>query len=150
MASFFRRKNREPSISSMGSSETRGSTDTHKHRDRALPNYFGEDAPERAGSAFRNRLKDMKSRWSDIMNVDDLLQAELADARLHPEIQWAASLRRSNDLCDAEAALVKARRKKAVKQLKRFLKLPDDEEVDERDIPIVCLGGSGGGFRAVS
>jgi len=30
------------------------------------------------------------------------------------------------------------------------LKLPDDEEVDERDVPIVCLGGSGGGFRAVS
>jgi len=39
------------SISSMGSSETRGSTDTHKHRDRALPNYFGEDAPERPGES---------------------------------------------------------------------------------------------------
>lgn len=46
--------------------------------------------------------------------------------------------------------MVRARRRKAVKQLKRFLKLPEYEEVDERDIPIVCLGGSGGGFRAVS
>lgn len=46
--------------------------------------------------------------------------------------------------------MVKARRKKAVKQLRRFLQIPDDEEIDERDVPIVCLGGSGGGFRAVS
>lgn len=102
------------------------------------------------GSAFLNRIKDMKSRWSDMLNVDDLLAAELSDARLHPEIQWSASLRRSNDLCDEEAMLVKERRKRAAKQLQRFLRLPDEEEVDERDVPIVAIGGSGGGFRAVS
>lgn len=96
-----------------------------------------------------NRLKDIKSRWSDIMNVDDLLAAELSDPRINPEIQWAASLRRSNDLCDQEATLVKERRKRAVKQLHRFLRLPEDEVVDERDVPIVAIGGSGGGFRAV-
>lgn len=92
----------------------------------------------------------MKSRWSDMLNVDDLLAAELSDARMHPEIQWSAGLRRSNDLCDQEATLVRERRKRATKQLHRFLRLPEDEEVDERDVPIVAIGGSGGGFRAVS
>jgi hypothetical protein len=112
-----------------------------------VPVYLTINGP---GSAFLNRFKDMKSRWSDMLNVDDLLAAELSDARMHPEIQWSAGLRRSNDLCDQEATLVKERRKRATKQLHRFLHLPEDEVVDERDVPIVAIGGSGGGFRAVS
>lgn len=48
---------RTQSISSMGSSETRGSTDTQKHRAGGhLPDYYGEEAPERGGeSRFGNR-----------------------------------------------------------------------------------------------
>ena len=39
------------SISSMGSSETRGSTDTQKYRAGHLPDYHGEEAPERGGES---------------------------------------------------------------------------------------------------
>lgn len=77
----------------MGSSETRGSTDTHKHRDRALPNYFGEDAPERAGESQRCNERWDHSRMREGKEVELELEPEadiLGAAWLGAEVRWRA------------------------------------------------------------
>jgi hypothetical protein len=93
-----------------------------------------------------NQLSLSCSLYGTQYSQDDALEQELTDARLHPEIQWTAQLRRSNDLCDAEAALISQRRRRAVRQLRAFLQIPEDQEINELDVPIVAMGGSGGEY----
>ncbi|KAI0354075.1 FabD/lysophospholipase-like protein [Trametes cingulata] len=52
------------------------------------------------------------------------------DPVVHPECDWDAEVRLGEDLCLAERAFL-------------------ESEVDERDLPIVAIAGSGGGYRAM-
>lgn len=58
--------------------------------------------------------------------------------------------RRTNDLHEDEIKYVSLRRQRiaVTGALKRFLDLPEDEEVNPDDVPIIGLGGSGGGYRS--
>lgn len=72
------------------------------------------------------------------------------DLSLSPHQLKQAILRRNNSLSPEEVGFLQARRKRiaASQDLVRFLELPEGTVIDERDVPVIGLGGSGGGMRA--
>lgn len=80
------------------------------------------------------------------------LAAEIwADARdpfTHPEIEYAAKVRVSGELCDEEKTFLDRRRKMIVPALARFLGV-DEKDIHPDDIPTIAMCGSGGGLRAL-
>ncbi|KAG8936963.1 hypothetical protein FRC02_009100 [Tulasnella sp. 418] len=80
------------------------------------------------------------------------LYSEIADTppdiKYNPEVQWDATVRLGDGLCFSERAYLKDRKRK---MLSAFAKLMDvaPSEIDERDLPIIAIAASGGGFRAM-
>ncbi|KAJ7703025.1 acyl transferase/acyl hydrolase/lysophospholipase [Mycena rosella] len=72
------------------------------------------------------------------------------DPTLSPHLNDVARLRRCNALTPEELAFLDActRRIATEGSLTRFLELSEGEAIDQRDVPIIALGGSGGGMRA--
>lgn len=70
------------------------------------------------------------------------------DIKLHPELEWDAEVRLGTELSRQERAFLRNRKEAMVEA---FAKLMDvaAEEVDPRDIPVVAVAGSGGGYRAM-
>ncbi|ODV92452.1 hypothetical protein CANCADRAFT_86908 [Tortispora caseinolytica NRRL Y-17796] len=75
--------------------------------------------------------------------------ASSKDANLHPEILKTASVRFGNGLCTQEQQFLANRRQVVKKSLASFLDIPLDQ-IDDRDVPVVGLVGSGGGYRAMT
>ncbi|KAM0786259.1 hypothetical protein ACM66B_007058 [Microbotryomycetes sp. NB124-2] len=61
-----------------------------------------------------------------------------------------ARLRRNNSLSEQEETFLEHRlqRIKESAELRSVLRLPREEQIDIRDVPVIGLGGSGGGMRA--
>lgn len=70
------------------------------------------------------------------------------DPLIHPECNWDAEVRLGDELCLSERAFLRERRRKMKKAFAKLFNV-DESEIDERDIPIVAIAGSGGGFRAM-
>lgn len=70
------------------------------------------------------------------------------DPEVHPEIVRPATVRISDELCDQEKAFLRKRKQYTAKALAKYLDL-DEDEVDEADVPIIGICGSGGGLRAL-
>lgn len=66
------------------------------------------------------------------------------DPTIHPEVEWDAEVRLGEELCIAERAFI-GERLRAMRKPFAALMGVDENEVDERDIPIVAIAGSGGG-----
>ncbi|CAE6517944.1 unnamed protein product [Rhizoctonia solani] len=66
----------------------------------------------------------------------------------HPEYDWEAEVRLGDELCMAERAFLRSRRRKMRAAFAELFGIPI-HEIDERDLPIVAIAGSGGGFRAM-
>ncbi|KAK4126211.1 FabD/lysophospholipase-like protein [Parathielavia appendiculata] len=73
---------------------------------------------------------------------------EAHDPFTHPEIQYAAKVRVSNELCDEEKTFLERRRMMIVPALARFLRI-DEEDIHPDDVPTIAMCGSGGGLRAL-
>ncbi|KAH8099985.1 FabD/lysophospholipase-like protein [Cristinia sonorae] len=73
---------------------------------------------------------------------------EPADPTIHPEIEWDAEVRLGNDLCISERAFLHERRRAMREPFAKLIGV-SVEEVDERDLPVVAIAGSGGGYRAM-
>ncbi|KAI5116571.1 hypothetical protein M0805_006728 [Coniferiporia weirii] len=71
------------------------------------------------------------------------------DQNIYPECQWDASVRLGDTLCMSERAFLRERRRKMKTAFARLFDV-DESEVDERDLPVVAIAGSGGGFRAMT
>ena len=67
------------------------------------------------------------------------------DLALHPECEWDAQVRLGEDLCIAERAFLGERKRKMRLAFAKLMGVPESE-VDERDLPIVAIAGSGGGM----
>ncbi|KAL7627512.1 hypothetical protein AAE478_001705 [Parahypoxylon ruwenzoriense] len=73
---------------------------------------------------------------------------EAHDPYIHPEIQYSAKVRVSDELCDEEKEFLARRRKIVTAALARYLGL-DEKDVNPDDVPTIAVCGSGGGLRAL-
>ncbi|KAI9816231.1 MAG: hypothetical protein M1827_001832 [Pycnora praestabilis] len=79
--------------------------------------------------------------------ADDVWR-EAHDPDINPEIQWGASVRVSNELCDEERSFLERRKKYTTTALARYLEIPE-KDIDPADVPTIAMCGSGGGLRAL-
>lgn len=116
----------------------------------SLPNISGTLA------AWRDSLASVSTAFSNLQNElslgpDSTYARILKDAEnpdIHPEIQWDARVRLGRDLPHTERAFARNRRGRMRHDFARLLDVPV-EEVDERDLPVVAIAASGGGYRAM-
>ncbi|KAK4236978.1 acyl transferase/acyl hydrolase/lysophospholipase [Achaetomium macrosporum] len=73
---------------------------------------------------------------------------EAQDPFTHPEIQWSANVRVSDELCDEEKTFLERRRRMIVPALARYLGVKE-EDIHPDDVPTIAMCGSGGGLRAL-
>ena len=73
---------------------------------------------------------------------------EAHDPFINPEIEYSASVRLSEELCDEEKEFREKRKKHTRAALAKYLGLPD-EEIHPDDVPCIAMVGSGGGLRAL-
>ncbi|TGJ83762.1 hypothetical protein E0Z10_g5006 [Xylaria hypoxylon] len=81
-------------------------------------------------------------------SLADEIWREAHDPSVNPEIQYSASVRVSNDLCEEEKEFLSRRKKVTVAALARYLDL-DERDIDPADVPTIAMCGSGGGLRAL-
>ncbi|KAI9271702.1 acyl transferase/acyl hydrolase/lysophospholipase [Phascolomyces articulosus] len=108
--------------------------------------------------AFESQLESMRETYEQFWNflsmdefrkiVEESRREDL-DATLHPEITLDAEVRMGTELPDEEE---KFRIKRQTWQREAFAKFigVDPKQVDPRDIPIVGIAASGGGYRAMN
>ncbi|OJT06010.1 Cytosolic phospholipase A2 zeta [Trametes pubescens] len=78
---------------------------------------------------------------------DEIVNAPV-DPAVHPECDWDAEVRLGEDLCLAERVFLSERKRRMKASFAELMGVPEIE-VDERDLPIVAIAGSGGGYRAM-
>ncbi len=81
-------------------------------------------------------------------SLADEIWREAHDPSVHPEIQFAATVRVSDDLCREEKAFRAQRKLVTAAALAKYLGLAE-AEVNPDDVPVIALCGSGGGLRAL-
>lgn len=79
--------------------------------------------------------------------ADDIWK-EAQDPEINPEIEYSASVRVSNDICDEEKEFLQKRKLATRTALAKYLGLPE-ESVHPDDVPCIAMVGSGGGLRAL-
>ena len=88
-------------------------------------------------------------RWHDMSHLRRLVAYDDQDTETFPELEWDAHVRCSSELHDEEKAAIYQRRihmsSHGANTLAQFLQLPDDEYVHPDDVPLIAIGGSGGG-----
>ncbi|KAJ2907373.1 cytosolic phospholipase A2 zeta [Zalerion maritima] len=82
-------------------------------------------------------------------SLADEIWSEAHDPCVHPEIQYSATVRVSDNLCDEEKEFLSRRKKVTAAALARYLGL-GDTEVHPDDVPTIAICGSGGGLRALT
>jgi hypothetical protein len=108
-----------------------------------------------SSGTFERFVKRPLTQFVKVAGVPKEVARDAKAQALHPETEWVGALRRSNALSDAEQAFLHARLSRLTGSrrngglLASYMKLEDlDEEVLLEDIPVIGLGGSGGGMRA--
>jgi cytosolic phospholipase A2 len=81
-------------------------------------------------------------------SLADEIWQEAHDPYTNPEIEYAASVRVSSELCKEEREFRMKRKKATTTALAKYLGLPE-EEVHPDDVPCIAMVGSGGGLRAL-
>ncbi|KAI9469220.1 acyl transferase/acyl hydrolase/lysophospholipase [Coemansia mojavensis] len=70
------------------------------------------------------------------------------DKEIHPELLQTTSVRLGQDICKQEAEFQQKRARHIHRSFAEFIGEPV-ESIDPRDIPLIGIAGSGGGFRAM-
>lgn len=92
---------------------------------------------ERLNALFLELSLGPGSLYSDIVDRSP-------DPNVYPEVEWDASVRLGEDLCISERAFLEERRRAIKTPFARLVGVNPDE-IDERDLPVVAIAGSGGG-----
>lgn len=100
-------------------------------------------------STIRSRISDL---FQELSLGPGSLYSEIVDTppdpRIYPEVEWDAEVRLGEDVCLAERAFLAERKRIMKASFAQLMGIPEDE-VDERDLPIVAIAGSGGGESPV-
>jgi cytosolic phospholipase A2 len=107
--------------------------------------------------SLSQKAKAIVERWYqravDLASVKTLLQRDETDFATFPELKWDAQVRHGSSLHYEEQRFIELRKLRMSSRgedaLHRFLGLSPDEKVDPRDVPLVALGGSGGGYKVM-
>ncbi|WFD26331.1 phospholipase A2 [Malassezia nana] len=98
-------------------------------------------------------LERWRLRWYDMSHLRRLVAVDDEDVETFPELEWDAQVRCSSDLHADEQAAIEERRRlmssEGTNALAQFLQLPEGEYVHPDDVPLIAMGGSGGGYRAM-
>ncbi|CAO1621813.1 unnamed protein product [Sympodiomycopsis kandeliae] len=101
-------------------------------------------------------LRRWKVRWSDLLDVSDIEEASWDDVNQHPEILRTGQVRlHSENSCPSpEALFIHARRHFMLPHFRQLLEEQQHWSAPEHrlhasDLPLIAIGGSGGGFRAM-
>lgn len=105
---------------------------------------------------WKDSLASVSSAFSSLqtelsLGPDSTYARILADAHnpnVHPEVQWDAEVRLGRDLPHTERAFLRNRRERIRAAFAELVGVPLDQ-VDERDLPVVAVAASGGGYRAM-
>jgi hypothetical protein len=116
-----------------------------------------ESSEKRNSQLKRSRPGTIINRWVrkavDLAQVKKQLRTDNKDLVTYPELNWDSAVRRLSSLHPEEQRFIELRRHRISSQgansLHKFLDLSEDEHVDPRDLPLIGLGGSGGGYRAM-
>ncbi|KAI3338707.1 acyl transferase/acyl hydrolase/lysophospholipase [Ustulina deusta] len=81
-------------------------------------------------------------------SLADEIWKEAHDPSVNPEIQYSATVRVSDDLCEEEKEFLSRRKKVAVAALAHYLDL-NEQDINPADVPTIAMCGSGGGLRAL-
>ncbi|KZO96364.1 FabD/lysophospholipase-like protein [Calocera viscosa TUFC12733] len=121
--------------------------------DMSMPNHEekkGIHSMHELGHALKESVKHGAHKMHDLLQVNSHFKHDDKDYHLYPELEWDAELRRNNALHLEELQFLDTRRKRIAESgvLAKFIGLPPDEVVNPEDVPIIGIGGSGGGYRA--
>ncbi|WAO96775.1 Lysophospholipase [Fusarium falciforme] len=149
--------NQQPRLRSHGILTTKPSPHhLPRFRDQA-GNIVQSSADSAVSVTAWRRVAHIVERWYgravDLAQVKALLKRDDQDLKTYPELRWDAQVRNGSSLHHKERTFIELRRRKISSagddSLRHFLDLPPGETVDPRDVPLVALGGSGGGYRAM-
>jgi phospholipase A2 len=138
-------------------SKTSSQLSANKVGNIALHDTSPKPSSPSESQATRPAPRKTRQRWLqravDLAQVKKLLKNDDKDTRSYPELDWDASVRRSSSLHPEEQRFIRLRKHRisslGANSLHYFLILPENEQVDPRDVPLIALGGSGGGYRAM-
>ncbi|PWN38801.1 FabD/lysophospholipase-like protein [Ceraceosorus guamensis] len=108
---------------------------------------------ERIASVLAEAAR-LPRRWfdraKDLAEIRGRIQEEEIDVKRWPELQWDSHVRVSRRMHPIESRFLRQRRRAVAQSgsLSRLLDLPKDEVVHPKDVPLIGIGGSGGGYRA--
>ncbi|CAG1960804.1 unnamed protein product [Fusarium graminearum] len=131
-------------------------TPTRFRNGKALTSRVAPDnEPNKA--SLSNKTTRIIDRWyarvADLASVKTSLKRDGMDTATYPELQWDAKVRYGSSLHPKEQEFIHLRKVRISSEgknsLHHFLCLPPDEIVDPRDVPLLSLGGSGGGYRVM-
>ncbi|KAK5675126.1 hypothetical protein LTS10_012200 [Elasticomyces elasticus] len=108
---------------------------------------FGHKIKGMIKDAFPEAIQDLKI-MGGLTALETRIKKEMHDAKLFPEVERVAEVRRGLELCPEEQAFLIARKVRARDNFARYIGLKP-EDVDPRDVPTIAFGGSGGGFRTM-
>ncbi|SCV73382.1 BQ2448_7308 [Microbotryum intermedium] len=74
--------------------------------------------------------------------------AKKDDVSVHPELGWDAEVRLGTKVGIAERAFLRERKERMKAHFAQLMDL-DEAEIDVRDLPVIAMAGSGGGYRAM-
>ncbi|CAG8479875.1 3856_t:CDS:2 [Ambispora gerdemannii] len=94
------------------------------------------------------KLRENKQLAHAFDKLDEHVKMTNTDKIRYPELDWDATVRISQDICDEEKKFVLERKEFMREKFAKYIDV-DIDEIDIRDIPIIAFGGSGGGFRAM-
>ncbi|KAJ2353460.1 hypothetical protein GGF43_003494, partial [Coemansia sp. RSA 2618] len=102
-----------------------------------------DDAAAALGSAVQNMLPlQLQRAW-----IAECARACI-DQELHPDLLESTSVRISPDICGQELDFQATRAETILQSFAEFIGVPASS-IDVRDIPVIGIAGSGGGFRAM-
>ncbi|KAI9488138.1 acyl transferase/acyl hydrolase/lysophospholipase [Zychaea mexicana] len=133
----------------------------------SLPDWSTDDLPslealtERMTNiypAFASQMESVRQTYEQFWNfvsMDEFRRIiedsrrEDSDESLHPEIAFDTQVRMGTELSNEEKKFIAARKNRQRNAFAAFIGV-DADQVDPRDVPVVGIASSGGGYRAMN
>ncbi|EGG12571.1 uncharacterized protein MELLADRAFT_86725 [Melampsora larici-populina 98AG31] len=116
-----------------------------------IQDWLSIDSMKTQFTSLSSRLSQISSELSGDPNslFQEIVEESINDQKLNPELSWRASVRIGSDIGFCEKGFMRERKHFMRRALASLIDV-DEREIDERDIPVVGIAASGGGYRAMT